>query len=82
MIFLKIFLTVKSGLKTIAQNSQKLMTKDVQAEVTSQCNRKNSIVEQDIYGPWGLKISQVLCFYNKNINPEKWFYMQGNGDFY
>ena len=47
------------------------MTKDVQAEVTSQCNRKNSIVEQDIYGPWGLKISQVLCFYNKNINPEK-----------
>ena len=38
--------------------------------------------EQDIYGPWGLKISQVLCFHNKNINSEKEFCMQGSSDFY
>lgn len=58
------------------------MSKDVQAEVTLQCNRGNSTVEHDIYGPWGLKISQALCFHNKNINSEKRFSMQESGDCY
>lgn len=50
------------------------MSKDVQAEVTLQCNRGNSTVEHDIYGPWGLKISQASVFTIKISTLKEVFY--------